>query len=62
MKVCKGTLTLYFDKDFVFLCTSCKMDVLIGKEQCNRCDVLKNVLDEKGIHYHKQKICVYYMC
>jgi hypothetical protein len=23
--------------------------VLIGKEKCNRCDILKNLLDEKGI-------------
>ena len=28
------------------------MYVLIGKEKCNRCDVLKNLLDEKGIQYH----------
>ena len=28
------------------------MHVLIGKEKCNRCDVLKNLLDEKGIQYH----------
>jgi glutaredoxin len=27
------------------------MYVLIGKEKCNRCDVLKNLLDEKGIQY-----------
>jgi hypothetical protein len=28
------------------------MYVLIGKEKCNSCDTLKNVLDEKGIQYH----------
>jgi glutaredoxin len=25
--------------------------VLIGKENCNRCDILKNLLDEKGMQY-----------
>ena len=25
------------------------MCVLIGKEKCNQCNILKNVLDEKGI-------------
>ena len=28
------------------------MYVLIGKEKCNQCDILKNLLDEKGIQYH----------
>jgi glutaredoxin len=28
------------------------MYVLIGKQKCNRCDILKNLLDEKGIQYH----------
>ena len=26
--------------------------VLIGKEKCNQCNILKNLLDEKGIQYH----------
>ena len=28
------------------------MYVLIGKEKCNQCDILKNLLDEKGTQYH----------
>jgi hypothetical protein len=28
------------------------MYVLIGKEECNRCDILKNLLDENGIQYN----------
>ena len=28
------------------------MYVLIGKEKCNQCNILKNLLDEKGIQYH----------
>jgi glutaredoxin-related protein len=28
------------------------MYVLIGKEKCNRCEISKNLLDEKGIQYH----------
>ncbi len=28
------------------------MYVLIGKENCNQCNILKNLLDEKGIQYH----------
>ena len=28
------------------------MYVLIGKEKCNQCNMLKNLLDEKGIPYH----------
>jgi len=28
------------------------MYVLIGKEKCNQCNILKNLLDEKGIPYH----------
>jgi hypothetical protein len=28
------------------------MYVLIGKEKCNQCNKLKNLLDEKGIQYH----------
>jgi glutaredoxin len=28
------------------------MYVLIGKETCNQCNILKNLLDEKGIQYH----------
>jgi glutaredoxin len=28
------------------------MYVLIGKEKCNPCNMLKNLLDEKGIRYH----------
>jgi hypothetical protein len=28
------------------------MYVLIGKEKGNQCDILKNLLDEKGIQYH----------
>ena len=28
------------------------MYVLIGKEKCNQCNTLKNLLDEKGIRYH----------
>ncbi len=28
------------------------MYVLIGKEKSNQCNILKNVLDEKGIQYH----------
>ena len=28
------------------------MCVLIGKEKCNQCHKLKNLLDEKGIGYH----------
>ncbi len=27
------------------------MYVLIGKEKCNQCNILKNLLDEKGIQY-----------
>jgi glutaredoxin-related protein len=26
--------------------------MLIGKEKCNQCNILKNQLDEKGIQYH----------
>ena len=26
--------------------------VLIGKEKCNQCNILKNLLDEKGMQYH----------
>ena len=26
--------------------------MLIGKEKCNQCNILKNLLDEKGIQYH----------
>ena len=28
------------------------MYVLICKEKCNQCNILKNLLDEKGIQYH----------
>ena len=28
------------------------MYVLIGKEKCNQCNILKNLLDEKGMQYH----------
>ena len=28
------------------------MYVLIGKDKCNQCSILKNLLDEKGIQYH----------
>ena len=28
------------------------MYVLIGKENCNQCNILKDLLDEKGIQYH----------
>ena len=28
------------------------MYVLIGKEKCNQCNILENVLDEKGIQYN----------
>jgi glutaredoxin len=28
------------------------MYVLIVKEKCNQCNMLKNLLDEKGIQYH----------
>ncbi len=28
------------------------MYVLIGKEKCKQCTILKNLLDEKGIQYH----------
>ena len=28
------------------------MYVLIGEEKCNQCNILKNLLDEKGIPYH----------
>jgi hypothetical protein len=28
------------------------MYVLIGKKNCNQCNILKNLLDEKGIQYH----------
>ena len=28
------------------------MYVLIGKEKCNQCNILKNLLDEQGIQYH----------
>ena len=28
------------------------MYVLIGTEKCNQCNILKNLLDEKGIQYH----------
>jgi hypothetical protein len=28
------------------------MYVLISKEKGNRCDILKNLLDERGIQYH----------
>ena len=28
------------------------MYVLIGKEKCNQCNILKNLLDEKGIQYY----------
>jgi hypothetical protein len=28
------------------------MYVFIGKEKCNQCNILKNLLDEKGIQYH----------
>jgi hypothetical protein len=24
----------------------------LGKEKCNQCNILKNLLDEKGIQYH----------
>ena len=60
-KVCKGTLTLYFDQDFFFLCILYIMDALMGKEKCKRCDVLKNVLDEMGIRYPKKR-SVYITC
>jgi hypothetical protein len=26
--------------------------IYIGKEKCNQCNILKNLLDEKGIQYH----------
>ena len=29
-----------------------RMYVLIGKEKCNQCNLLKNLLDEKGMKYH----------
>ena len=35
-----------------FLCIIYIMHVLIGKEKCNQCNILKNLLDEKGIQYH----------
>ena len=28
------------------------MYALIGKEKCNKCNILKNLFDEKGIQYH----------
>ena len=28
------------------------MYVVIGNEECNSCDILKTLLDEKGIRYH----------
>jgi len=28
------------------------MYVLIGKEKCNQCNILKSLLDGKGIQYH----------
>ena len=28
------------------------MYVLIGKEKCTQCNILKNLLDEKGIQYN----------
>ncbi len=27
------------------------MYLIIGKEKCNQCNILKNLLDEKGIRY-----------
>ena len=34
------------------------MYVLIGKEKCNRCNMLKNLLDEKGIQYNYLDACL----
>ena len=28
------------------------MYACIGKEKCNQCNILKNLLDEEGIQYH----------
>ena len=50
IKVCKGSFTLYFDQIF-FLYIIYIMYVLIGKERCNQCNRLKNLLDEKGIQH-----------
>ena len=47
IKVCKGTFTQIF-----FLYVLYIMYVLIGKEKCNHCNILKNLLDEKSIQYH----------
>ena len=44
-------LTLYFDYFFVLYTLHIRY-VFIGKEKCNQCNILKNLLDEKGIRYH----------
>ena len=30
----------------------CMYMYIYGKEKCNQCNILKNLLDEKGIQYH----------
>jgi hypothetical protein len=35
------------------------MYVFIGKEKCNQCNILKNILNEKGIQYHHDGTCRY---
>ncbi len=52
IKVSKWTLTLYFGEIFVLPWYIYIMYVVIGKEKCTPCDILKNLLDEKGILYH----------
>ena len=46
-----GTFTLHFDQ-IVFFLYNIIMFVIIGKQSCIRCDEVKNILDEKGIHYN----------
>ena len=44
-----GAFTLYFD--FFFRLYNMIMYVIIGKQNCMKCDELKNLLDEKGSQY-----------
>ena len=53
IKVSKGSFTLYFNQNFFSAYNIYNVCVkLIGKEKCNQCNILKNLLDEKGIQYH----------
>ena len=51
ISVSTGTFTLYFEW-FSFCLYNIIMYVIIGKQKCVQCDVLKNLLDEKGIQYN----------